>query len=55
MGQDEALDDLFRALEEWYESCKTGTIAGFSETSPKLIQAYEEWLEVINEDTPGEM
>ena len=51
---DKALDDLFRALEEWYESCKTGTILIFNIASTQLILAYEKWLEATKEDTPGE-
>ena len=54
MGVDKALDDLFRALEVWYESCKIGTIADFNEASYLLILAYEEWFDLVKEDTPGE-
>ena len=55
MGKDkigDALDDLFRALEFWYNACETWPRE--PQGGARLYQAYHNWLELIMEDTPGE-
>ena len=52
MGQDEALDDLFKVLEKWYKSYVTGR--SFHESQELLFLAYQDWQNLIKEDASGE-
>ena len=47
---DKTLDDLFRALEDWYNA-KSHDLY---KTEATLGDAYKKWLELAKEDTPGE-
>ena len=49
---DKALDDIFKALDKWYNAW--GTWPQMDSGIPRLRRAYEKWLELVKEDTPGE-
>ncbi len=49
---DKALDDLFRALEDWYDAWQRWPRE--PKGNARLYQAYQNWLEAIEEDTQGE-